>query len=244
MNHFFPISPKQESIISFIKKIPREILFIILSASIVCLSIAVFISSYELGTHQSSPDDITWEKSDTSQEDKTNKNTKKDTSENFIYIDVSGSVVTPGMYKVKQSTRLSQAVEQAGGLSYEADKEYYYRNFNLAKTLTDQEKIYVPSYIEIQRGLFTEHTRILTYMPEENSDIVELDSDKSSVQQDETKISINTATAEKLESLPGVGPATATKIINNRPYESLEDIKTKKAVGESLFSKIQDMIQL
>ena len=55
-------------------------------------------------------------------------------------------------------------------------------------------------------------------------------------------ININTATQTELEALPGVGPVTAGKIIDGRPYQTLEELKTKKAVGNALFEKIKDKL--
>ncbi len=57
-------------------------------------------------------------------------------------------------------------------------------------------------------------------------------------------ISINTATAAELDTLPGVGPVTAQKIISSRPYSSLEDLVSKKAVNKSTFEKIKELVAL
>lgn len=57
-------------------------------------------------------------------------------------------------------------------------------------------------------------------------------------------ISINSASQFELELLPGVGPVTAQKIIDNRPYETLEELVIKKAVGQKLFEKIKQYVSL
>jgi len=57
-------------------------------------------------------------------------------------------------------------------------------------------------------------------------------------------LNINTATQAQLEDLPGVGPVTAGKIIAGRPYSSLEELLVKKAVGRSLYEKINSQITL
>ena len=61
-----------------------------------------------------------------------------------------------------------------------------------------------------------------------------------------SKININTATQSELETLPGIGPSTATKIINYRKengrFNSIEDIKKVKGIGDSKFSQIKDLI--
>ncbi|OGY23252.1 MAG: hypothetical protein A2172_02675 [Candidatus Woykebacteria bacterium RBG_13_40_15] len=56
------------------------------------------------------------------------------------------------------------------------------------------------------------------------------------------KININTATEKELDSLPGIGPVRAEKIIENRPYESIEDLLNKKVLGEATFENIKDKI--
>jgi len=56
------------------------------------------------------------------------------------------------------------------------------------------------------------------------------------------KININTSGTDGLDTLFGVGPATAKKIINNRPYSSLEELVTKHAIGASLFDKIKERL--
>ena len=61
----------------------------------------------------------------------------------------------------------------------------------------------------------------------------------------ETKmVNINTASETELDALPGVGPVTAQKIISNRPYQKIDDLVSKKAVGASVFSKIKDQISI
>ena len=57
-------------------------------------------------------------------------------------------------------------------------------------------------------------------------------------------ISINSGTQAELESLPGVGPVTAQKIISLRPYGSVEELLSKKAVSNSVYAKIKDLVSL
>ena len=57
-----------------------------------------------------------------------------------------------------------------------------------------------------------------------------------------TLININTASFEELDTLPGVGKVIGQKIINNRPYSSIEELQTKKIVNKSTYEKIKDLI--
>lgn len=71
-----------------------------------------------------------------------------------------------------------------------------------------------------------------------------LDASSSGETADASHISINRASPLELELLPGVGPAIAKKIIDHRPYESLDDLMTKKVMGEKLFEKIKIFLAL
>jgi len=156
-----------------------------------------------------------------------------------IFVDVSGSVKKPGLYEATFGARLKNVIDLAGGLSEEADKFFFQRNFNLAKIVVDQEKIYVPSTWEIQNGIFVENSRTLDYIQS-----TEVNWQENTLEHSNKKININQATIEELDSLPGIGKTTAQKIINNRPYQKVDELLTKKVVGKSTFEKIKNLISL
>ncbi|MFW5703169.1 MAG: ComEA family DNA-binding protein, partial [Candidatus Dojkabacteria bacterium] len=62
--------------------------------------------------------------------------------------------------------------------------------------------------------------------------------------QNAEKVNLNTATQSELESLPGVGPATSEKIIQNRPYSTPEDLMDVSGIGEATFAKLKDQITI
>lgn len=142
-----------------------------------------------------------------------------------IIVDIAGAVESPGVYEATSGARLKDILIQAGGLSIDAEREYIARNFNLAKMVTDQEKIYIPSQTEIATGIFAEPQRFLDV---QNSD--------------SQKININRATLEELDTLAGIGKITAEKIIQNRPYKSIEELLTKKIVKKNVYENIKDLI--
>lgn len=167
-----------------------------------------------------------------------------------VFVDVSGAVNKPGVYEATAGARITDMIEMAGGISHEADQFFVARNFNMARMVGDQDKIYIPYSWDIALGTFTEEKRILEYLnplyPGETAKPYEA---KTSTQQDESnqsgvKLSLNNASKEELDTLPGVGPVTAQKIVDNRPYLITEELITKKVMNQSTFDKIADFISL
>lgn len=143
-----------------------------------------------------------------------------------IKVDVEGAVMAPGVYEVMEGGRITDALSTAGGLSADADREWVAKNINLAAKITDGGKIYIPSAAETALGKITN----------------ESGSSGQLLGVAAGKININSASQAELEGLPGVGPVTAGKIISGRPYQTIEELKSKKAVGNSIFNKIKDLI--
>lgn len=137
-----------------------------------------------------------------------------------ITVDIEGAVLRPGVYKLSLDSRLQDAFVIAGGLSDSADREWVSKNLNLSQKLTDAAKIYVP-----KRG---ENVKTAGAPGAENGL--------------KSKISLNTATIKELDGLPGVGLVTAQKIIDNRPYATINDVLSKKVVGNKVFEQIKEKI--
>ncbi|MBP6912998.1 MAG: helix-hairpin-helix domain-containing protein [Candidatus Levybacteria bacterium] len=145
-----------------------------------------------------------------------------------IVVDVSGEVIASGVYTLSSGARVQDAVSAAGGFSSDADKDYISRSVNLAAPIRDGMKIYIPKIGEVKTGNSVEITSIGDTTAQNVSNI----------------ISINSASQSELEVLPGIGPVSANKIINLRPYSSIEELLSKKAVGKSTFEKIKNNISL
>jgi competence protein ComEA len=143
---------------------------------------------------------------------------KEDEKTIEIIVDVEGAVMKPGVYKLTSDKRVVDGLAAAGGLSEDADRDWVEKNINLAGKLTDGLKIYIPRSGE------------------------EILSDSQSTGAAGPVININLASQTDLESLPGVGEVTAKKIIDGRPYASVEDLLTRKIVGNATFEKIKDKI--
>ncbi|GIW63495.1 MAG: hypothetical protein KatS3mg091_297 [Patescibacteria group bacterium] len=177
---------------------------------------------------------------------------KKETVVHEVVVDVSGAVVNPGIYVVKNGARIKDLVDLAGGFTYNADKDFFYRNFNLAYPVYDGQKIYVPYKSDIYRGLIQEPKRIFDFTGYGQGvssmavvpSIAPTPSDLSVVAEQTEKININTATKKQLESLPGIGEVTAQKIIDNRPYSSVEELLQKGILRQSVYDQNKDKFSL
>ncbi|KKP62906.1 MAG: Competence protein ComEA helix-hairpin-helix repeat protein [Candidatus Roizmanbacteria bacterium GW2011_GWC2_34_23] len=154
-----------------------------------------------------------------------------------IFVDVSGAVKKPNLYQVDFGARIKEIIDRAGGLSDDADVIFFNRNFNLARILSDQEKIYVPSISEINNGIFVQNQLTLDYTTPITSTGIANNAPTDN-------INLNSATIEELDQLPGIGQVTANKIISNRPYTTIEELVTKKVVNKGVFEKIKNLISL
>ncbi|HWA51571.1 MAG TPA: ComEA family DNA-binding protein [Patescibacteria group bacterium] len=142
-----------------------------------------------------------------------------------IEIDVSGEVVNPGVYELDFGSRVEDALQKAGGITDNADKNWVDKNINKAAKLTDGQKIYIPS------------------LQQSNNDIASSNEQNSSVAQSESgQININTASLGELESLEGIGQVYGQKIIDNRPYSAVEELLSKSVLKQSEYNKIKDRL--
>ncbi len=123
----------------------------------------------------------------------------------------------PGVYTLPQGSRVEDAITAAGGLGSAADEVLYAKTINRAAKIVDGAKLYIPAKGEQSPGT------------------------QGAVS---TLVNVNSASQSELESLPGVGPVTAQKIIDNRPYLTLDDVVTKKAIGASLYDKLKNSLSL
>ncbi len=155
-----------------------------------------------------------------------------------MMIEVSGAVNGPGVFETTVGARLKDAIALAGGVSETADREFFSRNFNLSRYLTDQEKIYVPSYQEVINDVFASRKQLLDYTAPQNVPIVSIEATNQEV------VNINLATAEELDALPGIGATIATKIIQGRPYNTINELVSKKVVNKGVFEQIKGLISL
>lgn len=155
-------------------------------------------------------------------------------SEKKIIIHITGSVQKEGIVELEENSRISDAIEAAGGLLSDANVQ----NVNLAYKIKDGQKIYIPSIYDEE-----ENETIST----QNGDNIIIEAKEEITQTDEKqKININTATQTELETLPGIGPSTALKIIEYRKengnFYNIDEIKDIPGIGEKKYEEIKDHI--
>ena len=130
----------------------------------------------------------------------------------YVHVDMDGAVNKPGVYRLESGSRVSDAIEMAGGLKEDA----HTKSLNKARKLTDGEKIYILTRDEASDA--SEGNRL---------------------------ININTASANELDSLPGIGSVYAQRIVeyrNKSLFHTVEEIKNIEGIGEKTFEKIRDYI--
>lgn len=155
----------------------------------------------------------------------------------ILTVEISGEVQNPYVYEVLPGSRIIDGIEAAGGLTESADT----RDTNLAAPLVDGMKVYIPSKAEVQAvEAATGVTAGTSYV-----------SGSTSIKGEPTqtgsgKVNINTADSSRLQTLNGVGPATAEKIIAYRtekgPYKTIADIKKVSGIGDKTYEKLKDHI--
>lgn len=173
-----------------------------------------------------------------------NENSTKEESKSTIKIHIAGAVKNEGVIEIKANSRLSDAIEKAGGLKEDAD----ITKINLACLLEDGIKIYIPNRKD-GNNINQDETEKYVMTPDENNISIK-DTNKDTLNKKDTKImvNINTATQAELETIPGIGPSTALKIIKyrqeNGKFKNIEDIKEVSGIGDSKYNQMKDKIKV
>ena len=137
-----------------------------------------------------------------------------------IFVDVTGAVNTPGVYTLTASSRVIDAIKAAGGSAAGADLS----TINLARVLADGEQIYVDAAITNGKGV------------------------RVSTKKRSGPININRATVGDFDSLDGIGPVIANRIVTYRkthgPFITIEDLQKVSGIGAAKFSQIKSKIRV
>jgi competence protein ComEA len=141
-----------------------------------------------------------------------------------VTVHVVGAVMRPGVYTLATGSRASDAVAVAGGLLGNAEQS----GINLARQLADGEQLVVP---------------VQGAAPVAGSGGSAVGSGSGTAG---GSVDLNTANATELDTLPGVGPATAAKIIADRtangPFRTIEDLMRVPGIGATRFESLKDLV--
>ena len=142
-----------------------------------------------------------------------------------LIVEIVGAVQRPGVYRLSPGSRVGDVLEAAGGYGPRVDTAQAERALNLAAPLKDGDQVRVPS----------------------RDDSAETGPASSEGDAGGTgkAIDLNSATQAELESLPGVGPATAQKIITAReeaPFGAVDELRSRGILGEKTFEKVRDLL--
>ena len=136
-----------------------------------------------------------------------------------VVVDVVGAVRRPGLYRLRQGSRIADAVARAGGTTAKADLA----QVNLAAPLADGEQVVVP-----RRG------------------VPGVGGGGSSAGTPAGPVQLSTATLEQLDTLPGVGPATAQKILNYREkhgaFSSVDELDAVPGIGPKRLEQLRELV--
>ena len=191
---------------------------------------------------------ITIENNENIKNKETNKTDKTDKNKIVIYI--IGEVKQEGVYELDENSRISDAIEKAGGTKENADLS----QINLAYKIEDGMRIYIPKKGELvqdKEKIEDKTQEIVTGKSTDITNTTSVNTNLSTNKKSKTdieKINLNKATQTELETLPGIGPSTAEKIIayrkENGNFKNIEDIMNVNGIGESKYSKIRDLINV
>ena len=172
--------------------------------------------------------------------------TEEAAAEAKITVYVSGAVARPGLHEIAPGSRAVDAIEAAGGMTEEANKD----RVNLAKICKDGMQVNVPRLSAKElRKLKQAQNVYASESANAVANVVQPVNYVSDVQQDysDGKVRLNSATLEELEELPGVGEVTAQRIVEYRNlhgFNKIEDIMNVKGIGQAKFNKMRPYLDL
>ena len=146
---------------------------------------------------------------------------RTEVSTTVLYIDVAGKVRAPGVYQLPEGSRVIDAIEMAGGVRRGVDTSH----INLARKLIDGEQVLITS---------------------KKFQAITPSSGRKSIFTG--KVSVNSGTKAQFDSLPGIGPVLAQRILDHRskngPFAQISDIQNVSGIGASIFAQISERLTL
>ena len=158
----------------------------------------------------------------------------KEKENKTIMVDISGEIITPGVVKLPEGSRIIDAITAAGGKTEDADLS----KVNLAYILDDGVQLYIPRYNE----------KLEKEIVQTEPGVGIIQEGINTTSKKDSKVNINIANKEKLATLPGIGEGTAEKIIEYRSktgkFKTIDEIKKIPGIGESKFKSLKDKITI
>ena len=159
---------------------------------------------------------------------------EKEKENKTIMVDISGEIITPGVVKLPEGSRIIDAITAAGGKTEDADLS----KVNLAYILDDGVQLYIPRYNE----------KLEKEIVQTEPGVGIIQEGINTTSKKDSKVNINIANKEKLATLPGIGEGTAEKIIEYRSktgkFKTIDEIKKIPGIGESKFKSLKDKITI
>lgn len=165
-----------------------------------------------------------------SQKEKAEPQTSSSEESEFLTVDVKGAVKNPGIYQLKKTSCINDAIQKAGGLTTDADS----KSVNLAQKLTDEAVVYVATMGENAASVSSNTGQSST------SGTSEVASQKGN------KVNLNKANLSDLQSISGIGQKRAQDILDyreaNGKFNSVDDLKNISGVGAKTLEKLKEYV--
>jgi competence protein ComEA len=148
-----------------------------------------------------------------------------------LIVEVVGAVRQPGVYRLPAGSRVGDVVQAAGGYGPRVDTRRAEQELNLAAGLSDGDQVRVPSRDDTGTA--------------ESQGSGSTGNGNAASPGATTKVDVNRATQAELEALPGIGPATAQKIITAReeaPFAAVDELRSRGILGEKTFEKLRELV--
>lgn len=250
----------------------KQKIVIIIVITVIIAGVGYF--AYATETEKQNETNLEIAKTEEKEDDE--KENKEESKEEKIIVHLSGAVEKEGIIELNENSRMADAIEKAGGLKenacideinlaykledgmkiYIPTKEECKKQTTLNGTETNTGKTNsggassnggTSSTSTTNNGGTTINgsTSITGATSNGGTSITGTSSNKTTKQ---GKVNINTASQTELETLPGIGPSTALKILNYRKekgkFKKIEDIKEVSGIGDSKYNKIKDLITI
>jgi DNA uptake protein and related DNA-binding proteins len=154
----------------------------------------------------------------------------------FVVVEIAGAVRRPGVFRLPVGSRVGDLIEAAGGYGPRLDAGRASRDLNLAARLADGDRVAVPSRDDVVASSTSGTGGSAAGGPTPG-----IGSSAG------TAVDLNRATSAELDTLPGIGPVTAGKIITSREeqaFTSVDDLRTRKLVGAKTFDELKDLVSV